>query len=230
MNPVKAVAAIKKLGACLVYPLNNSREIANLWHAYFPRSRMSWDWDENSDNRVAYLWHLRATLSQRKDIAYTKLYQNRATFCSLPVFEAFHAMMNLDDPKCARLSPYARKALELLLDNSPQSSKALRKELDLGGKLFESTWQKAMRELWHRGLIVGCGEVDDGAFPSLAIGASELIHETSIRRARAIKNVDEAWLILAQKLGVDSPFYKYFQKLSVTVGREPKLARSSRRL
>ena len=34
-----------------------------------------------------------------------------------------------------------------------------------------------MRELWERLLIVGVGEVDDGAFPSLAVGATEVLFE-----------------------------------------------------
>ena len=34
-----------------------------------------------------------------------------------------------------------------------------------------------MRPLWERMLIVGTGEVEEGGFPSLAVGATELIHE-----------------------------------------------------
>jgi hypothetical protein len=34
-----------------------------------------------------------------------------------------------------------------------------------------------MKFLWTRLLIVGVGEVDDGAFPSLAVGATELVFE-----------------------------------------------------
>jgi hypothetical protein len=34
-----------------------------------------------------------------------------------------------------------------------------------------------MRELWERGLVVGAGEEDEGGYPSLSVGATELLFE-----------------------------------------------------
>jgi hypothetical protein len=54
----------------------------------------------------------------------------------------------------------------------------------------------AMKVLWSRLLIVGTGEVEDGAFPSLAVAATELQFE-DIWNARhkppaaAVKRLDE---------------------------------------
>jgi hypothetical protein len=39
-----------------------------------------------------------------------------------------------------------------------------------------------MRELFTRFLIVGFGEVEDGAFPSLAVGSTELLFEDLWRK------------------------------------------------
>jgi len=71
----------------------------------------------------------------------------------------------------------ARSVLEILEENSPLSTKALRKLADLQGRDLESTYHKALKELWSQLLIVGVGEIDDGAFPSLAIGATRWMHE-----------------------------------------------------
>ncbi|WP_305809091.1 hypothetical protein, partial [Staphylococcus epidermidis] len=49
----------------------------------------------------------------------------------------------------------------------------------------------ALQELWNRLLIVAFGEVDEGAFPSLAIGATKWIFEDLFREARELK-VSEA--------------------------------------
>ena len=44
-------------------------------------------------------------------------------------------------------------------------------------KPFESVFTHAMKALWARLLIVGTGEVQDGAFPSLAVSATEMMFE-----------------------------------------------------
>ena len=45
------------------------------------------------------------------------------------------------------------------------------------GRDNESRYNRSLKELWSRGLIVAYGEVDEGAFPSLAIGATRVIFE-----------------------------------------------------
>ena len=72
------------------------------------------------------------------------------------------------------------------------------KELtDLQGRLHEAEYSRATKELFTRLWIVGFGEVDDGAFPSLAVGATELIFDDLWRQAegmsegRAQKTLDQ---------------------------------------
>jgi hypothetical protein len=62
--------------------------------------------------------------------------------------------------------------LELLEDNSPQSTKELRAAADLQGKANERAYTRGLGELWSRLVVVGVGEVDDGAFPSLLMSAT----------------------------------------------------------
>ena len=62
---------------------------------------------------------------------------------------------------------------------SPRSTKDLRAEVGLRGKPFESLFNHAMKALWTRLLVVGTGEIPDGAFPSLAVAATEMMFEDS---------------------------------------------------
>ncbi|HTG73994.1 MAG TPA: hypothetical protein VMB70_09505, partial [Terriglobia bacterium] len=48
----EAVASIRRHGALLVFPINNRELPHSLWAEFFPRARMVWDWNEDSDHRV----------------------------------------------------------------------------------------------------------------------------------------------------------------------------------
>jgi len=82
------------------------------------------------------------------------------------------------------LSPEAARMLTILNESSPRSTKELKKAAHLEGKFFESTYQKSTQELWQRLLIIGHGEIDDGAFPSLAMGSTQLMFEDLFQDAR----------------------------------------------
>jgi hypothetical protein len=93
------------------------------------------------------------------------------------VFRAMLASLNAAGDLRFGLSPRAAAILELLEDDSPQSTKELRLRADMQGRASEAAYTRALRELWMRMLVVGAGEVADGAFPSLAIGATRLLFE-----------------------------------------------------
>ncbi len=82
----KAIQAINKQGALLVYPLANRKEPLSIWSELYPRVKMRWEWDEDADNRVAELWYLREELSRSREVVYAKWFQGRATFFSREVF------------------------------------------------------------------------------------------------------------------------------------------------
>ena len=173
----RAVRVIDELGIALVYPLANRPEPPSLWSALYPKSAMSWSWDAGADDRVVDLWHLRARLAEGRDVAYAKWFRGRATVFSLPVFHAMlGSIANAGDP-LADLPSEAHDILALLRERSPLSTKELRAEAGLRGKAHERTFNHAMKTLWSRLSIVGVGEVEDGAFPSLAVGATELLFE-----------------------------------------------------
>lgn len=169
-----ALAAIEQKGALLVYPLENRADPPSLWQALHPRVPMRWAWDQGADDRVVKLWQLREELARERHVVYGKWYRGRAVFFSRRLFVAMLAVSRaLDLP----LSEEARELLRLLEDDSPQSTKQLRKEAGLTGRENERVWTSAMRELWERLVIVGVGEIDDGAFPSLAVGATATLFE-----------------------------------------------------
>lgn len=169
-----ACSAIEQHGALLVYPLANRRDPPSLWQVLHPRVEMRWAWDQGADDRVVKLWQLREELSREKQVVYGKWFRGRAVFFSKPLFVAMLAVTRRTPEP---LSEEAGELLALLKDDSPQSTKQLRREAGLSGRPSEHVWTRAMRELWERLLIVGVGEIDDGAFPSLAVGATEVLFE-----------------------------------------------------
>lgn len=179
VNLASAVSAIDAHGALLLYPIENRSEPLSLWHHYHPRSAMRWDWDSTGDDRVVALWRLRERLARSRRVVYAKWYRGRATFFSRALFTAmlstYHAHAHGD--LRGGLDPDAIDVLDALESDSPRSTKELRAAVGLRGRVFEGAYQRALGALWSRLLIVGVGEVDDGAFPSLAIGASRTLFE-----------------------------------------------------
>lgn len=193
----RAKKLIDERGILLVYPINNKEEPPSLWHALWPKAAMNWSWDNGADDRVVELWHLRARLAESHEVAYGKWFKGRATFFSLPVFHALLARICETGDPFADLPRAAHDILALLRERSPLSTKILRVEAGLRGKQHDRAFNQAMKILWSRLLIVGVGEVEDGAFPSLAVGATELLFEdlwVSRKRVSASsrKALDEA--------------------------------------
>ncbi len=172
----RAKKIIDRLGIVLVYPIANKSEPPSLWTELWPKRPMEWSWDADADPRVAELWHLRERLARSQEVAYAKWFRGRATFFSLPVFHALLGRFARMDP-FAGLPHEASDILEILRERSPLSTKELRAAADLRGKAYEGVFTHAMKALWSRLLVVGFGEIEDGAFPSLAIGATELLFE-----------------------------------------------------
>lgn len=205
----KAIDAINRHGALLVYPIKNKKEPRSLWSALFPRSEMVWAWDEGADNKVGQLWHLREELSRSGQVVYAKWYQGRATFFSKEVFVALLAWLKPQRP----LSSNSRNILEVLEQDSPISTKEIKAAVDLQGRSLEGLYNKAMKELWNHLLILGYGEVEDSSFPSLAVGATKLVFEDLWREAQKW-SPEDAQAFLMEKLGPQNSFFKYAKKLS----------------
>lgn len=211
-KPSEAVRAIERRGALLVYPLDNREEPRSLWSEFFPRSRMRWEWDSGGDDRVSRMWLLREELSRSQKVVYAKWFRGRATFFSKSVFSDLLATLVPEEGQNLPLSEDARRILEVLEMDSPLSTKQLKKSTELQGKFHEGLYTRATKELWDRLLIVGYGELDDGAFPSLLMGATRLLFEDLWRESRAL-DPKEAAVRLQAKLGEESPFFRFWRKL-----------------
>jgi hypothetical protein len=207
----EAVKAVNRRGVLLVFPAANQADPPSLWSELHPRSRMRWEWNDDGDDRVGELWHLRARLARSGKVIYSKWYRGRATLISRPVFRAMlRAAHDRGDP-VSGLRPESRQLLDLLEENSPQSTRSLRSEANLEGKPLEAIYARGLKELWARLLIVGAGEVDDGAFPSLAIGATKLLFE-DLWAARDAPNAEDARL-LDSALAGSPAFTRFFNQL-----------------
>ena len=196
----------------MVYPLANRAEPLSLWSEIFPKTRMKWSWDEDHDDRVGKLWSAREQLSRSGRVVYAKWFQNRATFFSR---ECFVRMLSfLDAPRFAErdLGPKSREVLEILLADSPLSTKQLKAAAELEGRLNETSYNRALKPLWQRLLLVGWGEFQDSSFPSLGHGASRTMFEDLWNEAAAL-DADQSGAWLRDRLGEANPFYRQALKI-----------------
>lgn len=206
-----ALQKIQNKGVLLVFPVNNAREPASLWSEVFPRKKMKWEWDESGDQSVADLWHLRAKLSSSGQVAYAKWYQGRATVFSTKLYAALIHVFHFAGEFETTLSRTSLKIFESLEDNSPQSPRDLKVLTNLKGKDFESEYNKALQQLWLRFMIVGFGEIDDGAFPSLALGSSRLLFEDLWKVAAKMSSA-QAWKTINFYMPDGSLFRRYLDR------------------
>lgn len=172
----KHLRAVEKKQALLVYPLENRKVPPSLWGELHPRTEMRWEWDDDGDAKVSDLWRKREELSRSGKVVYSKWYRGRATFfsreCFVDLLVASEATL-----RESQLTGEAGNIYDVLCESSPLSTKDIKRATELVGKSFETLYAKSMKKLFESGLIVGWGEVDDGAFPSLATGATKLMFE-----------------------------------------------------
>jgi len=207
----KAIQALEKKGILLVFPIRNAKNPPSLWYEFFPKTKMRWEWDDSGDSRLGDLWRLKDELSSSGKVVYTKWYKNSATFLSFECFEALYKLLS-DKDFYQNPSTQSLKIHQRLLENSPVSSKTLRKEFKENQGWKSNLLDKYLKDLWQRLWIVGYGEVDDGAFPSLALAASSLMFEAQVKKASKLKS-KEALSILEKRLGKDSLFLTQLHKI-----------------
>jgi hypothetical protein len=192
--------------------MNNRKEPSSLWSELHPRTRMNWDWDNEGDNRVFEMWALMKELSSCREVVYSKWYQGRATFFSRELFTALLSVLQKTTDLQNRISRDATALLTELESDSPLSTRDLKKLTELQGKFNEPTYNRAMKELFSRFLAVAFGEVDDGAFPSLAVGATKLIYEDLWTEAEELP-LRKAQTLVDLSMPVGSHFRKFFDKI-----------------
>lgn len=207
----RAISFIQESGILLVYPINNRKDPDSLWSKFYPRSKMKWEWDDDGDNRVASLWILRTELSLCKQVVYTKWFQGRATFFSRELFTALLRILALEPI----LSRQAEEILQFLVEDSPLSTKEIKMAADLRGRSLEPVYNKAMKELWSQMLIVGYGEKDDGAFPSLAVGATSALFEELWKEAE-VMTLENATRFVDEKFASSPSLTRFLRKTLLT--------------
>lgn len=214
LSQKNAIAKINKRGALLVFPINNRPEPLSLWSELFPRSKMRWEWNETGDDRVGSMWRLMKRLSDCRQVVYSKWYQGRATFFSRDLFRAMLAVLHRVGNPDQGLSYEGKLLLECLENDSPLSTKDLKRFTELQGKDNEAAYNRGMKELFSRLLIVAFGEVEDGAFPSLATGATRLIYEDIWNEALDME-ADRAEALIEEFMPVT--FRKQFEKVKAAL-------------
>jgi hypothetical protein len=191
----KAVSHINNEGFLLTFPIKNSNFPNSLWNMLHPNQEMIWEWTDESDNKVAELWHLRKQLAESRQVIYGKYFRGRATFFSKSVFQD---LMTIQQTSSISLSfNDSRNILDALELDSPLSTKQLKEITELKGRLCEPLYNKALKTLWENFLIVAIGEIADGAFPSLAHGSTKIVFEDLWLQSQKTELAD-AWLRLCE--------------------------------
>ncbi len=209
MTQKSAIARIEKAGLLLVFPVANKKEPKSLWSEFYPKSKMKWEWDDDGDGRVFKLWALMKTLSKNTEVVYSKWYQGRATFFSRELFRAMLTLLQRQGMQ--GVTGAAAQILGELENSSPLSTRDIKKLTELQGRLNEPVYNRAMKTLFNRLLIVGFGEVDDGAFPSLAVGATQLLYEDLWNEAAEVP-VDQAKEVLNRFMPPGSSLRKFWDR------------------
>jgi hypothetical protein len=218
MNIKSAIKKINKSGILLVFPIKNAKEPDSLWNQVFPKTKMKWEWNEDSanHNKVGEMWQLMKRLSDCREVIYSKWYQGRATFFSVEVFTAMLRIIQSETP----LSRTSQQILEILEMDSPLSTREVKAQADLQGRFHESAYNKAMKELFSRLQIIAYGEVDDGAFPSLAVGATRTIYEDIWVQSEKL-SLEEAQKIIDRAMPEETKFRIFFDKIKKTANHSP---------
>lgn len=216
-----AIEKINQKGILLVFPVNNRSTPRSLWSEFYPKTKLKWEWDDNGDQKVFKMWQLMKELSTNKDVVYSKWHQGRATFFSRDVFQAMLCVLKNSGLQQSKMSASARSLLDELESSSPLSTRDLKKLTGLQGKLLEGEYVRSMKELFSRLLIVGFGEVDDGAFPSLAVGASQLLFEDLWLQSQSMSLID-ASAIIEKFLPIGTEFRKCFDRIKSNIEKVSK--------
>lgn len=209
-----ALQFIKRHKIVLTFPEKNDRYPLSLWSCFHPRKKMRWEWDSGGDHAVSDLWIFREALSRSGKTAYAKWYRGKATFIDrefLPTLLAANGIQELNQPLLKSLSPTAREIFELLQESSPLSTKDIKKATGLKGRDSEPDYNRAMKQLWSRLWIVGWGEKDDGAFPSLNIGATQHFFEKEWKLALSLDPLQSARQVI-QELDPESSLGQFAKR------------------
>jgi hypothetical protein len=205
------ISKINKNGVLLVFPIKNSPEPNSVWAEIYPRKKMRWEWNDSGDDSVFKMWSTMKELSQGGEVVYSKWYQGRATFFSRELFQAILCVYHHNGKFNEPLSHEARNIFSELEMDSPLSTKQLKKRTELQGRFNESSYSRAMKLLFFRFLIVAYGEVDDGAFPSLAVGATQLLYEELWNQAQN-DDVKDAQAVIDRLMPKETKFRSFFDK------------------
>lgn len=207
-----AIEKVNEHGMLLVFPLNNRPTPKSIWSEFYPRTKLKWEWDDTGDQKVFKMWQLMKELSASRNIVYSKWYSGRATFFSKELFKALLSRLRHSGILQNRLSRESSALLSELESDSPLSTRDLKKLTGLQGKLNEGFYNRGMKDLFSKFLVVGFGEVDDGAFPSLAVGATQLIYEDLWLQSQSLSD-QKAQAIIDKILPEGTEFRKFFNKI-----------------
>ena len=147
-------------------------ELPSVWGAITGRRHPVLPEHTHHDPAVGLAWEAKDVLAARRRIFYGKLLRRAPTLVSLELFPAFYALSGnrgADDDylrwaRDGRLSPAARRIMEVLIGGPPSPTADLKARSSHAGPGRRAAFDRAMAELQERLLVVKYAEVYDPKF------------------------------------------------------------------
>ncbi|MBI5472034.1 MAG: winged helix DNA-binding domain-containing protein [Ignavibacteriae bacterium] len=183
---------INKVGFCLTFQ-SPDVELPNLWDAVMGRNGRARTSNERN-YYLSYAWEIQSILPNHNSIYLGKIFKRRPSVISREYFTYFYALTartgSVDEYKRefadGKLSPAAKKILDVLMRQSPMSSRELRTALQ--GKLRTAIpgFEKAIEELQRKMFITRIvGE--EGKFTAMWAPIVKVFPQ-EVRKARTISS------------------------------------------
>jgi hypothetical protein len=158
-----AASFVDENGICFAFKAERS-ELPCLWHAACGRRDPEMPHHTHHDPAIGLVWRAKDVLPEQKRIYYGKAIRKRPTMIALDLFPDFFAAAGhpvaeeLIDPFAERLTPDARRVLEVLLDSPPLPTRILREQSGFGSSRGRAAFGRAMTELQQSLLVTKIAE------------------------------------------------------------------------
>lgn len=177
----KVLSLINEHQIVYVYP-HKSKEEVSIFRLLYPKKEFRWDWSEAADPKLVELWWLKDDLARSKKVVYGRFFKAKPCFVSIKKFQLLlkNTLVNIDQLNALETFIY-----ELLLENSPQSTRMIKKVYrKLGVEVYTRTeWNKAFLGLQKKLLICNLGdsEREHSPMPSTEYAAVEHVFENLLK-------------------------------------------------
>jgi hypothetical protein len=214
-NIEDAAAFVQENGLCFAFRAERS-ELPCLWHAACGRRNPQMPRHTHHDPAIGLVWQAKDVLPEEKRIYYGKAIRKRPTMIALDLFPSFVAAAGhpspeeLADPFAEKLTPDARRVLEVLLDSPPLPTRVLKEQSGFATSRGRAAFDRAMADLQQALVVVKVAENYDPF--SFVWGRLD---------RWLVRQIEEAAAISTQE-GQSSVLARYFERVVTSTAQKAR--------